>query len=54
MKTQYPKGYVRKKCIVCGWCSNPVKIPDKIPNKSEATNSKRLISDIFNAEWWKL
>jgi len=54
MKTQYPKGFVRKKCVDCGWCSNPVKIPEKIPETSRPGCTKTVINDIFNAEWWKL
>jgi hypothetical protein len=54
MKTIYPKGYVQKKCIVCNWCSNPVKIPEKMPKNDQLISTKQQINDIFNAEWWKL
>jgi uncharacterized protein (DUF983 family) len=29
MRTIYPKGYVQKKCEVCGHKTTPVKIPEK-------------------------
>lgn len=33
LKTIYPKGYVQKKCMICGHKTTPVKIPDKIINE---------------------
>ena len=54
MKTIYPEGYVQKKCMVCGWCSNPVKIPEKLPKTTFDKNTKTVINEIFNSEWWKI
>jgi len=49
-RTTYPSGAVQKVCDVCGWKSNPVKIPVKIPSVKVVSLEKRSKSNLFDIE----